>query len=59
MIEIKLDGVRAILIIYPSRNIDIFSRNGKELNNFEHIKNEIKELMNFDEIDNLLVLMVK
>ncbi len=56
MIEIKLDGVRAILIIYPSRNIDIFSRNGKELNNFEHIKNEIKELMNFDEIDRPFVL---
>jgi len=55
-IEVKLDGVRAILIIYPIGNIDIFSRNGKELNNFEHIKDEIKELINFSEIKKPIVL---
>ena len=56
IIEVKLDGVRAILIIYPIGNIDIFSRNGKELNNFEHIKNEIKQLINFSEIKQPIVL---
>ena len=40
-LEVKLDGVRAITIVYPSQIIDIFSRNGKELNNFDHLKNEI------------------
>ncbi len=56
IIEVKLDGVRAIVIIYPTGNIDIFSRNGKELNNFEHIKNEIKRLINFSDIKMAIVL---
>ena len=29
ILEIKLDGVRAISILYPSGKVDIFSRNGK------------------------------
>lgn len=47
IIEVKLDGVRAISILYPSGKVDIFSRNGKELNNFDHLKqileNSIKQ----------------
>ncbi len=55
-LEVKLDGVRALTIIYPSCNIDIFSRNGKELNNFEHLKNEIRNTMNLKNLDQPIVL---
>ena len=55
-LEIKLDGVRAITILYPSGNIDIFSRNGKELNNFNHLKNEIKNSLNLSTLSEALVL---
>ena len=43
ILEIKLDGVRAISILYPSGKVDIFSRNGKELHNFDHLKDILKE----------------
>jgi len=55
MVEVKLDGVRVITIVYPSGNVDQYSRNGKELVNFEHIKRQfakharfLKEPMVFD-----------
>lgn len=38
MIEVKLDGVRVITIVYPNGQVDQYSRNGKELVNFPHIK---------------------
>lgn len=41
MIEVKLDGVRVLTIVYPDGRVDQFSRNGKELVNFEHIKSQI------------------
>ena len=37
LIEVKLDGVRVITIVYPSGRVDLFSRNGKQLDNFPHI----------------------
>ena len=40
-IEVKLDGVRVITIVYPDGRVDQFSRNGKELVNFPHIREEI------------------
>lgn len=40
-IEVKLDGVRVITIVYPDGRVDQFSRNGKELVNFEHIKQQL------------------
>lgn len=43
-IEVKLDGVRVITIVYPSGRVDQFSRNGKELVNFEHIKAQLSEV---------------
>ncbi len=55
-LEIKLDGVRAITVIYPSQTIDIFSRNGKELNNFDHLKNEVLKCLDFKELNKPLVL---
>lgn len=42
-IEVKLDGVRVITIVYPDGRVDQFSRNGKELLNFEHIKQQLSE----------------
>ena len=40
LIEVKLDGVRVITIVYPDGRVDQFSRNGKELINFPHITNQ-------------------
>ena len=40
-IEIKLDGVRVITIIQGDK-VEMFSRNGKQFHNFDHIIDEIK-----------------
>ncbi len=47
-IEVKLDGVRVLTIVRTDGRIDQFSRNGKELINFEHIKNQISEIVKKD-----------
>lgn len=47
LIEVKLDGVRVITIVYPDGTVDQFSRNGKELVNFEHIKQQISRHAKF------------
>jgi DNA ligase-1 len=41
LIEVKLDGVRVITVVYPDGTVTQYSRNGKELVNFEHIKEQI------------------
>lgn len=41
LIEVKLDGVRVITVAYPDGTVNQYSRNGKELVNFEHIKQQI------------------
>jgi DNA ligase-1 len=41
LIEVKLDGVRVITIVYPDGRVDMFSRNGKELVNFPHIAKQV------------------
>ncbi len=56
IIEVKLDGVRAITILYPSGKVDIFSRNGKELNNFEHIKKILENSIKQHPIHEALVI---
>ena len=38
LIEVKLDGVRVLTVVYPDGRVDQYSRNGKELVNFETIK---------------------
>jgi DNA ligase-1 len=43
-IEVKLDGVRVITVVYPEGRVDQFSRNGKELVNFEHIKAQFAQV---------------
>ena len=40
LVEVKLDGVRVITIVHPDGRVDQFSRNGKELVNFAHVKAE-------------------
>jgi len=47
LIEVKLDGVRVITIVYPSGHVDQYSRNGKELVNFPHIKQQIAKHARF------------
>jgi DNA ligase-1 len=42
LVEVKLDGVRVITIVWPDGRVLQFSRNGKELVNFEHIKEQFK-----------------
>ncbi len=41
LIEVKLDGVRVITVVYPDGRVDQYSRNGKELVNFPHIKEQL------------------
>ena len=41
LIESKLDGMRVFTIVYPDGRVNQFSRNGKELFNFELVKKQI------------------
>ena len=43
IIDVKLDGMRVITIVYPDGKVDQYSRNGKELVNFEKIKQQISK----------------
>ena len=45
LIEVKLDGVRVLSIVYPDGRVDMFSRNGKELVNFPHITEQISQVV--------------
>ena len=42
-VDVKLDGMRVIIVVYPDGTINQFSRNGKELVNFEKIKKQISK----------------
>jgi len=44
LIEVKLDGVRVITVVYPDGSVDQFSRNGKELVNFPHVKEQLAKI---------------
>ena len=44
LIEVKLDGVRVITVVYPDGRVDQYSRNGKELVNFPHVKNQLAKI---------------
>ena len=46
MLEVKLDGVRVLTVVYPDGRVDQFSRNGKELLNFGHIKEQFASVAN-------------
>jgi DNA ligase-1 len=44
LIEVKLDGVRILTIVYPDGQVNQYSRNGKELVNFGHIKKQFEQV---------------
>ena len=44
IIEVKLDGVRVITIVYPNGRVDQFSRNGKEQLTFRMLKSKLQKL---------------
>lgn len=46
ILQEKLDGTRVLTIVYPDGRVDQFSRNGKELFNFQHIKDQFSSLAN-------------
>jgi len=48
LVEVKLDGVRVITIVRTDGRVDQFSRNGKELVNFEKIKEQISAVVKKD-----------
>jgi len=48
LIEVKLDGVRVLTIVRTDGRVDQFSRNGKELVNFEKIKEQISAVVKKD-----------
>lgn len=43
-IEVKLDGVRVLTFVYPQGHVVQYSRNGKVLENFPHIRNQFSEV---------------
>ena len=43
LIEVKLDGVRVIAIVYPTGAVDLFSRNGKQLANFPLVEQQLSK----------------
>jgi DNA ligase-1 len=50
LVEVKLDGVRVITVVWPDGRVLQFSRNGKELVNFEHVKEQLSRVAHtFDE----------
>ena len=43
LIEVKLDGVRVIAIVYPTGLVSLFSRNGKQLVNFPLVERQLSK----------------
>lgn len=56
LVEVKLDGVRVITIAWPDGRVLQFSRNGKELVNFEHIKDQISVAVKNSNLKGAIVL---
>lgn len=56
LIEVKLDGVRVITIVYPGGRVDQYSRNGKELVNFEKIKQQLADFIRASDLSEPIVL---
>jgi DNA ligase-1 len=43
LIEVKLDGVRVVAIVYPTGVVSLFSRNGKSLDNFPLVEQQLSK----------------
>ena len=56
IIEVKLDGVRVISILHCNGKVDMFSRNGKELLNFEKVKKQLADSISHQKITTSIVL---
>ena len=56
ILEVKLDGIRVITIIHTNGSVDMFSRNGKELLNFENVKNQIISSIKENKLSESIVL---
>lgn len=41
IIEVKLDGVRVVAIVYPNGVVNLYSRNGKSLDNFPLVEQQL------------------
>ena len=46
LIEVKLDGVRVVAIVYPTGHVSLFSRNGKSLDNFPLVEQQLSKRAN-------------
>lgn len=44
ILQEKLDGTRILSIVYPNGKVDQFSRNGKEILNFQKIKDQLSSI---------------
>jgi DNA ligase-1 len=47
LIEVKLDGVRVVAIVYPTGLVSLFSRNGKSLANFPLVEQQLSKHARF------------
>jgi DNA ligase-1 len=47
LIEVKLDGVRVVAIVYPTGTVSLFSRNGKSLDNFPLVERQLAKHAKF------------
>ena len=56
VLEVKLDGVRVITVLYPNGKVDMFSRNGKELTNFNNLQEELREKLELTSLDEAIVV---
>lgn len=43
LIEVKLDGVRVVAIVYPTGSVSLYSRNGKSLDNFPLVERQLSK----------------
>lgn len=48
LVEVKLDGVRDITVVYTTSRVEMFSRNGRPFYNFQHIINQISAVAKLD-----------
>ncbi len=56
ILEVKLDGVRVITVLYPNGKVDMFSRNGKELTNFNNLQEELREKISINRLEEAIVV---
>ena len=58
LIQTKLDGVRVLTIIYDVNGdrIEMFSRNGKQFHNFDHVIEEIQQVLKNNPLPQPMVL---